>query len=94
MSHELKIVVSGETTELMEIYINDKKIELIQDIKLSANANEKYHKIEITFPNLLAIDSSQYRDGELIQPYGLQETLDLVSKIPYIKVNLVDFTFD
>lgn len=92
MSRELKIVVTGETNQLVEVYIDDNKIELIQDIKFSANANETYNQIEITFPNLLAIDKSQYRDGELIQPYGLQAMLDLVKEIPYIKVNLVDIT--
>ena len=91
MRHELKIIMSGEFNSMVKVYIDDKQVGLIQDIKFHASADEHTPQVEIMFPNLFALDKSQLGNGDLIQ--SLQSTLDLLQEMPHVKVTLLDLEF-
>ncbi len=61
MDHKLKIIL-GETSKDTKIYVNDKKVGWIQDIKLSINAYELNYDIEVTFPCYSALINAKVTD--------------------------------
>jgi hypothetical protein len=91
MRHQLKIIMSGEFNSMVKVYIDDKQVGLIQDIKFHASANEHAPHVEIVFPNLFALDKSQFGNDDLLQ--SLQSTLDLLKEMPNVKVTLLDLEF-
>ncbi len=83
--------MSGEFNSMVKVYVDDKQVGLIQDIKFHANAYEHFPVVELVFPNLFALDKSQLGNGDLVQ--SLQATLDLLKEMPHVKVTLADLEF-
>lgn len=83
--------MSGEFNSMVKVYVNDKQVGLIQDIKFHASASEHIPTVELVFPNLFALDKSQLGNGDLVQ--SLQATLDLLKEMPHVKVTLMDLEF-
>ena len=90
MSNELKIIV-GATPLETKVFIGEKQIGLIQEIKFNANANCEGTVTEIVFPDLLSIPSYSDSNGLLKE---LKESLELLKDMPYVKVTLQKLIFE
>jgi len=87
MSYELKIIV-GSTTVDTKVYIDERPIGLIQDIKFHANASNSTTELELVFPNLIPFKNTNKQTVE-----HLELILDLLKNLPHVKVALQDVEF-
>jgi len=90
MEHELKIIMSGKLNSMVKVYIDDRQVGLIQDVKFHASAHEDFPEVEIVFPNLFdsQVDQNSIRKGGILDM--LKKNLDLLKEIPHVKVTLAD----
>lgn len=91
--NELKIIMRYDdgkpiTSTNTVIYINDKPIGCIQNIKTEIDAGNYVPKIEITFPNLKSERISDSYKSPFIKEIDGQ--IDELSKIPNVKIVLKD----
>ena len=80
MKHELKVIL-GATAMQTKVFIDDKPIGLIQEIKFVANASTGDTDIELTFPELR---NHRNTNGPLAK--DLDATLELQKEIPNVRV--------
>lgn len=88
MDEELKIVV-GPTTATTKVFVGERQIGLIQDIRFHASVDYLRPQIEIVFPDLFSIHGV---DSPLVK--SLQESIDLLKELPNVKVTLEKLEFD
>jgi hypothetical protein len=88
MDKELKIIV-GPTTGTTKVFVGDRQIGLIQDIRFHASVDYLLPQVEIVFPDLFSI---QDYDSYLLK--DLKENMDLLKELPNIKVTLEKLEFD
>jgi hypothetical protein len=91
MDKELKIIV-GSTTGTTKIFVGDRQIGLIQDIKIHASVDNSLPEVEIVFPDLFSLQVDMDYNSSLIE--GLKQSMDLLSEFPHVKVTLEKLVFD
>ena len=82
---KLKIIF-GPTPNMIKVFVDDKKIGLIQKISFYADINV-VQPVEIVFPDLLSIPSYT---GNAVD--SLKENLELLKDVPHVKVTLEKLT--
>lgn len=82
MKHEFKVIL-GATSMETKVFIDDKPVGLIQEIKFVANAATGETDTELTFPDL---QEYKMAGGGLAK--DLEYTLELLKEIPHVKVVL------
>lgn len=87
MQPELKIVMSGPSSDKIIVYVDGQPIGLIQDIKFHASVNDS-PTVEIIFPNLFPFKSSNKSTVD-----QLEQQMDLLKKVPNVKVTLQNLKF-
>jgi hypothetical protein len=92
MAHELKIIV-GDSLADTKVFIDDKKIGMIQDIKLHIGVDTVLPEVEIVFPNLFQtnIDPTFYRTSTASA--DLMQTLEILKEMPHVRATLKDLDF-
>ncbi len=81
---QLKIIY-GPGNALVKIYLDGRRIGLIQDFKFRCDANSHFPEIEIVFPDLFQAERAGY--ASVLLP-DLKEWMSLLKEIPTIKVTL------
>lgn len=88
MNHELKIII-GSTTADTTVFLDEKPLGYIQDIKIHATVDNLIPTVEIVFPDFRPFRNSNKETVELFE-----EQLKLLSQIPNIKVTLAPLDFN
>ncbi len=93
MSHELKIISSGNTTTHVKVLLDDKPIGLIQDVKFHASAEDFTDlQMELVFPDFITLERERGLGGQFLDQ--LRENIDKLSQLPYVKITLKKLEFD
>ena len=82
MPHELKVIL-GDTINDVNIYVDNQRIGMIQDIKVHAGVHQQKPEIEIVFPDL-----RPFRNTNKDTVEALEKTLDLFKDMPNVKVTI------